>query len=53
MSLRADGGYLDLFPGHRVVLISDGHGGYEGPAYFVCVPLGAAITLEQWLPKLR
>lgn len=28
------GGYVDLFPGHRVILNSDGHGGYTGPAYF-------------------
>ncbi|MFF5035593.1 hypothetical protein [Nocardia salmonicida] len=39
-----DGGYVDLFPGHRVVLISDGHGGYTGPAYFGDVVVGA-ITL--------
>ncbi|RDI49974.1 hypothetical protein DFR68_106412 [Nocardia mexicana] len=39
-----DGGYVDLFPGHRVVMISDGHGGYEGPAYFGGVVIGA-ITL--------
>ncbi|MFQ6229293.1 hypothetical protein [Nocardia sp. NPDC002869] len=39
-----DGGYVDLFPGHRVVLISDGHGGYEGPAYLGGVLIGA-ITL--------
>lgn len=39
-----DGGYVDLFPGHRVVLISDGHGGYAGPAYFGGVEIGA-ITL--------
>lgn len=39
-----DGGYVDLFPGHRVVLISDGHGGYRGPAYFGGLEIGA-ITL--------
>ncbi|APE38404.1 hypothetical protein BOX37_16240 [Nocardia mangyaensis] len=39
-----DGGYVDLFPGHRVVLISDGHGGYTGPAYMGGVEVGA-ITL--------
>ncbi|MQY22178.1 hypothetical protein [Nocardia macrotermitis] len=39
-----DGGYVDLFPGHRVVLNSDGHGGYTGPAYFGAVVVGA-ITL--------
>ncbi|MFF2083396.1 hypothetical protein ACFVVM_06450 [Nocardia sp. NPDC058176] len=39
-----DGGYLDLFPGHRVILNSDGHGGYEGPAFFGDVVIGA-ITL--------
>ncbi|MFE1591222.1 hypothetical protein [Nocardia sp. NPDC058705] len=39
-----DGGYVDLFPGHRVVLISDGQGGYRGPAYLGGVEIGA-ITL--------
>ncbi|MEV0768546.1 hypothetical protein [Nocardia salmonicida] len=39
-----DGGYVDLFPGHRVVLISDGNGGYKGPAYLGGVEIGA-ITL--------
>ncbi|MFD5176445.1 hypothetical protein ACFWM1_11605 [Nocardia sp. NPDC058379] len=39
-----DGGYVDLFPGHRVVLISDGQGGYAGPAYFGDVVIGS-ITL--------
>lgn len=39
-----DGGYVDLFPGHRVVLTSDGHGGYRGPAYLGGVLIGA-ITL--------
>ncbi|MET8795407.1 hypothetical protein ABZV91_02940 [Nocardia sp. NPDC004568] len=39
-----DGGYVDLFPGHRVVLLSDGHGGYAGPAYLGGVLIGA-ITL--------
>lgn len=27
------GGYVDLIPGHRVFLNSDGHGGYTGPAF--------------------
>lgn len=27
------GGYVDLFPGHRVFLNSDGKGGYTGPAF--------------------
>lgn len=40
----ADGGYVDLFPGHRVVLNSDGHGGYRGPAYLGGMRIGA-ITL--------
>ncbi len=35
----ADGGYVDFFPGHRVFLRSDGHGGYRGPAY-----LGGALV---------
>lgn len=39
-----EGGYVDIFPGHRVVLISDGHGGYAGPAYFGDVVIGS-ITL--------
>lgn len=39
-----DGGYVDLFPGHRVVLISDGRGGYAGPAFFGGVEIGS-ITL--------
>ncbi len=39
-----DGGYVDLFPGHRVVLTSDGHGGYQGPAYLGGVVVGS-ITL--------
>lgn len=39
-----DGGYVDIFPGHRVVLISDGRGGYTGPAYFGGVEIGS-ITL--------
>ncbi|MFC9894678.1 hypothetical protein ACFVMC_13395 [Nocardia sp. NPDC127579] len=39
-----DGGYVDLFPGHRVVLIDDGHGGYQGPAFFGGAVIGS-ITL--------
>ncbi|MFC4128318.1 hypothetical protein [Nocardia rhizosphaerae] len=39
-----DGGYVDLFPGHRVVMTSDGRGGYEGPAFFGGVVIGS-ITL--------
>lgn len=27
------GGYVDFFPGHRVFMNRDGHGGYRGPAY--------------------
>jgi len=38
------GGYADLFPGHRVVMNSDGHGGYSGPAYLWGVEIGS-ITL--------
>ncbi|WP_298444497.1 hypothetical protein [Gordonia sp. (in: high G+C Gram-positive bacteria)] len=38
------GGYVDLFPGHRVILISDGHGGYHGPAYLGGAVIGS-ITL--------
>ncbi|GEM29207.1 hypothetical protein NN3_02140 [Nocardia neocaledoniensis NBRC 108232] len=39
-----DGGYVDIFPGHRVVMHSDGRGGYSGPAFFGGVEIGA-ITL--------
>ena len=35
----AKGGYVDFFPGHRVFMNSDGHGGYSGPAY-----LGGAVV---------
>ncbi|ALG84918.1 hypothetical protein [Gordonia phthalatica] len=35
----ARGGYVDFFPGHRVFMNSDGHGGYSGPAY-----LGGAVV---------
>ncbi|MEU3014330.1 hypothetical protein [Nocardia asteroides] len=38
-----DGGYVDLFPGHRVVMISDGQGGYRGPAYFGGLEIGSII----------
>ncbi|MDG3010500.1 hypothetical protein G4X40_10110 [Rhodococcus sp. D2-41] len=38
------GGYVDFFPGHRVVMNSDGHGGYTGPAYLGGVVVGS-ITL--------
>ncbi|WP_182349064.1 hypothetical protein [Tomitella gaofuii] len=42
------GGYVDFFPGHRVFMNSDGHGGYSGPAFlgpfvvgaFTLTPLG-------------
>nr|WP_132994393.1 hypothetical protein [Gordonia zhaorongruii] len=40
----AKGGYVDLFPGHRVFLNRDGHGGYKGPAYLGGVRIGS-ITL--------
>ena len=33
-----NGGYVDFFPGHRVFMNPDGHGGYRGPAY-----LGGAV----------
>lgn len=35
------GGYVDFFPGHRVFMNSDGHGGYEGPAYLFGVLIGS------------
>ena len=35
----ATGGYVDFFPGHRVFMNRDGHGGYKGPAY-----LGGAMV---------
>lgn len=38
------GGYVDLFPGHRVFLNRDGHGGYRGPAYLAGTRIGS-ITL--------
>lgn len=39
------GGYVDLFPGHRVFLNDDGHGGYAGPAYLGGVVIGSiALT---------
>ena len=40
----ARGGYVDLFPGHRVILDRDGRGGYAGPAYWNGVRIGS-ITL--------
>ncbi|WP_018179110.1 hypothetical protein [Jongsikchunia kroppenstedtii] len=39
------GGYVDLFPGHRVILNSDGHGGYTGPAYFGGTVIGSISLL--------
>lgn len=38
------GGYVDFFPGHRVILNSDGRGGYSGPAFLGGVEIGS-ITL--------
>ncbi|MGB6126137.1 MAG: hypothetical protein WBG47_12355 [Gordonia sp. (in: high G+C Gram-positive bacteria)] len=40
----ARGGFVDLFPGHRVILNSDGHGGYKGPAYLGGTVIGS-VTL--------
>lgn len=40
----ARGGWVDLFPGHRVFMNRDGHGGYRGPAYLGGVRIGS-ITL--------
>ncbi len=34
------GGYVDFFPGHRVVFNSDGHGGYSGAAYLGGIVVG-------------
>ncbi|NLE82391.1 MAG: hypothetical protein GX610_23010 [Rhodococcus sp.] len=34
------GGYVDFFPGHRVFMNSDGHGGYSGPAFLGGVVIG-------------
>lgn len=34
------GGYVDFFPGHRVFMKSDGHGGYRGPAFLGGVVVG-------------
>lgn len=35
------GGFVDFFPGHRVFLNSDGHGGYTGPAFLGPFEIGA------------
>lgn len=35
------GGYVDIFPGHRIVMNSNGHGGYTGPAYFGGTVIGS------------
>ncbi len=35
-----NGGYVDFFPGHRVFMNSDGHGGYRGPAFLGGVQVG-------------
>lgn len=35
------GGYVDFFPGHRVFMNRDGHGGYSGPAYFGGTRIGS------------
>ncbi|MGC4932220.1 hypothetical protein ACLQ3C_00840 [Gordonia sp. DT30] len=35
-----NGGYVDIFPGHRIVYNRDGHGGYSGPVYFGSVVVG-------------
>lgn len=39
------GGYVDFFPGHRVFMNRDGHGGYSGPAYFGGTRIGS-FTLK-------
>lgn len=39
----ADGGYIDFFPGHRVFLNSDGHGGYTGPAFLGGFEVGTFV----------
>lgn len=41
------GGYADVFPGHRVFMNSDGHGGYSGPAYFNGVRIGTFVLKPQ------
>lgn len=35
-----NGGYVDFFPGHRVIMNSDGRGGYEGPAFLGGLEVG-------------
>lgn len=40
-----NGGYVDVMPGHRIVMNSNGHGGYTGPAYFGNTVIGS-ITLK-------
>ena len=37
------GGYVDLFPGHRGFLNSDGHGGYTGPAFLGPFRIGEIV----------
>lgn len=37
---RGGGYYVDFFPGHRVFMNSDGHGGYRGPAFLGGVQVG-------------
>ncbi|MBD0022473.1 hypothetical protein GII33_10565 [Gordonia pseudamarae] len=37
---RSGGYYVDFFPGHRVIMNSDGHGGYRGPALLGGVRVG-------------
>lgn len=37
------GGWVDLFPGHRVFLNSDGRGGYTGPAFLGPFHIGEIV----------
>lgn len=37
------GGWVDLFPGHRVFLNADGHGGYTGPAFLGPFHIGEIV----------
>lgn len=37
------GGWVDLFPGHRVFMNADGHGGYTGPAFLGPFNIGEIV----------
>lgn len=41
------GGYVDFFPGHRVYMNDDGHGGYEGAAFLGPLEIGTFTLTPQ------